>query len=179
MSKPHSVEIGDVVFQGEFEELSLIARVSQVENDEFWATLELKGSPAAEGWQADSVNDNFDVFAFGIWMDGPGLPVWWGDLDLDGKPELLAPLPKGDLSPTVFRIFRWTGEDLLFLKKRVLIEDAKGHFQWTPPGDEAEEATWVETFVQGRAEVFSSKGGKLSRELLDLAPSKTGFQQVS
>lgn len=179
MSKPHSVEIGDVVFQGEFEKLSLVTRVSKVESDEFWATLEIKGAPAAENWRAETVNDNFDVFAFGIWMDGPGLPVWWGDLDLDGKPELLAPLPKGDLSPTVFRIFRWTGEDLLFLKKRVLLEDTEGHFQWTQPGDEAEEATWVETFVQGRAEVLSSKGGELSRELLDLEPSKTGFKRVS
>lgn len=178
MADRQSIKVGDTVFSDETGDISVTARVSKVEDDEYWAELELKGSRSAEAWQASTVTDNFDAFAFGVWMDGPGLPVYWGDIDGDGKPELLAPLPKGDLSPPIFRIFRWTGEDLLFLKKRALVSVGSGKFEWSTPGDDSVETDWVENFEDGKAEVLSLKDGYLKRELVAFKPLKDGIQKT-
>jgi len=104
--------------------------------------------------------------------------VFWGDIDADGKPELLAPLPKGDLSPPLFRIFRWTGEDLLFLKKRALLAVGDGKFEWATLGEESVEADWIESFPNGKAEVLSLREGHLKRELIDFQPGKDGIQKA-
>jgi hypothetical protein len=177
----NSYSVGDLVFSAQDGEISVTARVSKTDDDddEYWAEIELKGSPSAEAWRATTVTDNFDVFAFGVWMDGPGLPVYWGDIDGDGKPELLAPLPKGDLSPPIFRIFRWTGDDLLFLKKRALVSAGDGKFEWMALDDDSvEETDWVENFQGSQAEVLSLKDGYLKRELISFKPLKDGIQQV-
>lgn len=176
MKSPESIKVGDIVFRAEYAGITITARVSEVEEDEYTAELELEGSRSASEWQANTVTDNFDAFAFGAWLEGPGLPVYWGDIDDDGKPELLAPLPKGDLSPPLFRIFRWTGEDLLFLKKRALLSVGDGKFEWTALGDEAVEADWIETFQDGKAEVFSLRDGALNRSLIDFKPLKDGIR---
>jgi hypothetical protein len=178
MANLQPVKVGDTVFSAQDGDISVTAKVTRFEDDEYWAELQFMGTHSAEEWHANTVNDNFDVFAFGVWMDGPGLPVWWGDIDGDGKPELLAPLPKGDLSPPIFRIFRWTGEDLLFLKKRALVSAGKGTFAWAQLGDEAVETDWVESFENGRAEVLSLKDGHLERELIDFKPTKEGIQRT-
>lgn len=178
MSDLESVKVGDTVFSAEAGGISVAVTVAKVEDDEYWAELSLSGSHFAEEWAPNTVTDNFDVFAFGVWMDGPGLPVWWGDIDGDGKPELLAPLPKGDLSPPTFRIFRWTGEDLLFLKKRALISVGDGRFEWTQLGEDEVEADWIESFSDGQAEVLSLRGGYLKREFISFEPTKDGIQKV-
>ena len=71
--------------------------------------------------------------------------------------ELIAPLPKGDLSPQLFRIYRWTGDDLLYLKKRCLIQSSSGNYVWSSRGGEFEEGSWVETFEDGKAEIVTLK----------------------
>ena len=169
-------KIGDSVFTGQFEDIAVSATVNKLVGDEYWAEIRLSGTPAAAEWQADSVNDNFDVFAFGVWFDGPGLPVWWGDIDSDGKPELLAPLPKGDVSPPIFRIFRWTGDDLLFLKKRTLVESGEGRFEWSRPDAEMVDGAWVDGFSEGKVEVVSLREGKVDRRTVDFKPTKEGIE---
>lgn len=178
MSLSEPIKVGDTVFSAEDSGISVTARVTRVEEDEYWAELCLSGSGSAEEWTPNTVTDNFDVFAFGVWMDGPGLPVWWGDIDGDGKPELLAPLPKGDLSPPTFRILRWTGEDLLFLRKRALVSVGDGKFEWTQLGEDEVQEDWVESFSEGKAEVLSLGGGYLKRELISFVPTQNGIQRV-
>ena len=178
MADLDAVKVGDVVYTAQHEGITVTATVSRVEEGEYWAELQLKGSRSAEEWQANAVTDNFDAFAFGVWMDGPGLPVYWGDIDADGKPELLAPPPKGDLSPPLFRIFRWTGEDLLFLKKRALLAVGDGKFEWATLGEESVEADWIESFPDGKAEVLSLREGHLKRELIDFQPGKDGIRKA-
>ena len=90
MADSDAVKVGDVVYTAQHEKITVTATVSKVEEGEYWAELQLAGSRSAEEWHANAVTDNFDAFAFGVWMDGPGLPVFWGDIDADGKPTKAA-----------------------------------------------------------------------------------------
>lgn len=148
--------VGDVVFKATEAGLDVTATVSKITDEGFFATLAvIKESETV--WESEEVSDPFDTFAFGVWFDGAGLPVLWGDIDGDGKFELIAPLPKGDLSPQLFRVYRWTGDDLLYLKKRCLIKSSSGNYVWSSRGGEFEEGSWVETFENGKAEIVTLK----------------------
>lgn len=128
-------------------------------------------------WHSEECRDPSETFAFGSWFDGSGLPVFWGDIDQDGKPELLAPLPKADLSPTVYRIFRWTGEELLFLKKRCLVGVDDNRFHWTAPEVTPDECTWIDHFYQNRnVEVVKLTSSDVSRGNVTVEPTKDGFR---
>ncbi|HIB67215.1 MAG TPA: hypothetical protein EYO33_19435 [Phycisphaerales bacterium] len=148
--------VGEVVFQASEAGLELTATVSKRTDEGFFATLAVS-QESGKVWESEDVNDPFDTFAFGVWFDGAGLPVLWRDIDGDGKIELIAPLPKGDLSPQLFRIYRWTGDDLLYLKKRCLIQSSSGNYVWSSRGGEFEEGSWVETFEDGKAEIVTLK----------------------
>lgn len=179
MATLQAVKVGDVVFQAEHNGISVLARVSKVESDEYWAELEFSGNPEAEKWKAEVTSDSMDVYAFGVWMDGSGLPVYFGDIDGNGKPELLATVPKGDLSPTTFRIFRWTGDNLLFVKKRSLVS-LDGEFHWVQLKEETSAGPWIERFEpDGRAEILALNGEDLQRETVAVEPTAQGFRRVS
>lgn len=171
------VKVGDSVFASNWEGLELTATVVKVEDEEFWVEVSLAGTHAAKEWEAGEVSSNFDTFAFGAWNEGPGLPIWWGDLDGDGKPELLAPCPKGDLSPPLFRIFRWTGDDLLFLQKRMLVSDDAEEFVWAKLDDDEASSIWIESFSGDRAEVLTLGASELRRDFITVEPTLDGFRR--
>lgn len=170
--------VGDIVFSATSAGLEMRARVSRVDQDEYWVELELQGSPEAAAWTPPKATDNFETFAFGAWLDGSGLPVWFGDMDGDGKPELLAPIPKGDLSPTVYRIFRWTGEELLFLRKRALLWVRETEFEWAHLPDPDQDVAWIEGIDGTRADVFELRGSQANRATVEIEPWADGFRVI-
>lgn len=176
MSEKQSIKVGDVVFRETFESLEMKAIVSRMEDDEYWVDLELSGSEEAEEWEPEEATESSEIYAFGCWFDGPGLPVYWGDIDGDGKPELLAPVPKADLSPPLFRIFRWTGEELLFLRKRALIQDSEGEFVWSELDLDRSEQVWIERFEAGKAEIVTLREDAVKRDMFPVEPVKDGFK---
>jgi hypothetical protein len=174
MSDLDEAKVGDIVFKAESGGFTVTAIVAKVDDEGFFTALKVDGE-SGESWLSDPTTDPFETFAFGVWLDGSGLPVWWGDMDGDGKPELMAPVPKGDLSPTLFRVFRWTGDNLLFLRKRALLGGDDGTFHWAQVEDDMTDGVWVDSFVDGQAEVVSMHGDEVERLTCKVECSSDGF----
>lgn len=168
-------KVGEKVFESQYKEWTLTANITRTNDEGFFARVSLMNGKEVK-WQSEQADDNYETFAFGVWYDGPGLPVYWGDVDDDGKPEMLAPVPKGDLYPAFFRVFRWTGDEMLYLNKRALMRQPDGRFAWTLPGEETDEGEWIDSFApDGQAQVVKLVGQDSTQKTVSVKPDDQGF----
>lgn len=177
MQESVDVKLGDVVFTAECDGVVAEAIVSRLTEEGYFADLTVKKGGEVL-WTSGYVSDPSETFAFGVWFEGQGLPVLWHDVDNDSKTELVAPSPKGDISPTVFRIFRWTGDELVFVKRRCLILESEGSYRWTSWDDIPDECVWIDSVDRaGKAEwVGLGNSGEIKRDTVDLDFVKDGFK---
>lgn len=102
------------------------------DSGEFYQLL-VKDAAGALLWKSPEVLDESHPLAFGEWHFGISLPQLAGDVDGDGKVELIAPAPQSDVSPAVFRVFQWNGKGFAPKHSRSLA--GKGRrgavFRWT------------------------------------------------
>ncbi|MCB1226754.1 MAG: hypothetical protein KDK99_13145 [Verrucomicrobiales bacterium] len=133
-------------------------------------------------WRSSDTMDPTDPLAFGNWDFGSSMPQWAGDIDGDGRVELIAPAPQSDVSATFYRVFRWTGQGFESLFSRALIGGGEpgAAFQWTenPPMN----GFWVQEWVGASAEgglvvrVVSYDGSSsVLQGLAVLMPSAGGY----
>lgn len=162
------LEVGEVVFEGESDGVKVRATVTEV--------VEMGGVVTVEigDWSSTPSEDPEDPNGFGLWFEGEGVPQWFGDLDGDGHPELIAPVPQADIGPTTFRVFRWTGSALEFLRKGAVFRDVSGKFVWVEEPMFFEDVAWVESLGQ-EAEVCSFIGQELLRKSAELEIVLKGF----
>lgn len=172
-------KVGETVFAQSFGELECRAVVFAVDEDQTLLELNITEGDTVR-WSRKSAELPEDDWAFGCWLDGPAFPCLFVDLDHDGKPELLVPVPKADLSPTVYRVFRWDGQQLSLIRKSALIADSSGEFVWTTPDPEQDsQIKWVDTFEDGVARVIHQRRATTSHRTMTLAPSKRGFAEAT
>lgn len=97
-------------------------------------------------WEGPKSVDRDHPLAFGDWDYGSSLPQLAADIDGDGAVELLAPAPQSDVSPTWYRVFRWTAAGFVPLKPGALMErpPGSGLFPWYRGEDY--EGAWVSRF---------------------------------
>lgn len=103
-------------------------------------------------WKSSEVQDATDPLAFGSWDFGVSLPELAGDIDQDGKVELLAPAPQSDVSPTFHRVLRWTGDAFKPVFSRALSGSGRrgATFGWTK--DPKPQDFWVLHWLGASAE---------------------------
>ncbi len=98
-------------------------------------------------WKSPQILDAGHPLAFGEWDFGVSLPQLAADVDGDGKVEMLVPAPQSDVSPTYFRVFRWSGSAFEPVQSRALTGAGKkgAIFGWTdsPPSS----AYWVQQWL--------------------------------
>ena len=133
-------------------------------------------------WKSPEVHDATDPLAFGSWDFGVSLPELAGDIDQDGKVELLAPAPQSDVSPTFHRVFRWTAEGFKPVLSRALAgKGQKGaRFGWTT--DPKPSDFWVLHWLGSSAEggwvvqlYAMTSGDSVQTGIAVLAPKAGGF----
>lgn len=169
-------KVGDVVFTSESGGVVAEAVVSRHTDEGYFAKVVVKKGGEML-WESGYASDPGESFAFGAFFDGVSLPAMWQDIDNDGKPELLAPMGKGDISPTIFRIFRWTGEELHFVKRRCLIKHSDAEYRWMSFDDTPLECVWVDFLDRdGKADIVGVDDSGVKRESFMLKPTAEGFQ---
>ncbi|MCB1209268.1 MAG: hypothetical protein KDK97_08075 [Verrucomicrobiales bacterium] len=116
-------------------------------------------------WSSSATMDANDPLAFGRWDFGISLPQWAGDIDADGKIEMIAPAPQSDVSPTFFRVFRWTGQSFEPLFSRALTGGIENGARYAWSENPPETGYWVAEWIGASAEggmvvrVMSYDGG--------------------
>jgi hypothetical protein len=84
-------------------------------------------------WFSSVTKDTSHEFAFGNWNMGESMPQITGDIDGDGAIELVVPAARSDVSPPLFRIFRWENKSFVFKFSKVL----------AGPGKEGDKVSWT------------------------------------
>lgn len=179
MSQPSPPQLGEVVFDQSHGEIRCHAVVRSAEDWEHRADVILS-SPAGQLWT--SAQRPQEEYAFGVWAEGSGLPCLFTDVDGDGHTELLAPLPKSDLSPTVFRLFRWYPDtrELTLLRQASLLRDPHGVFRWEEfDPDDPGQVVWVDLFENGQALIVHRRKATVSHRYAGYQWSAQGLQEVA
>lgn len=136
-------------------------------------------------WRSPEVLNTEHPLAFGEWDFGISMPQFAADVDRDGSVELLAPAPQSDVSPTFFRMLKWTGSAFEAQPSRALTgKPHKGSvYRWTK--DPALSSYWVEKWVGTSAEggwvvklVTMPENGPLMTALAVLVPKGESFELV-
>ena len=134
----------DVNGDGKPDKVGLVAY--RVSSEEYWGQLTVWDSSGKVLWKAPQAKNADEALAFGAWNYGVSSIELVGDIDGDGKVELLAPQPQSDVRPPTFRIFRWTGSAFAPVARKQLLETPRGsgHFVWSQPSQwNGSAATWV------------------------------------
>lgn len=145
----------------------------------------VKDSAEAILWMSPEILDPNHPLAFGEWHFGISLPQLAGDMDRDGKVELIVPAPQSDVSPTFFRVLQWTGKAFEPKHSRALSgEGRKGaEFNWTQSPSLAD--YWVQQWLGSSAEggwvvelVSLPDGAEMQTAIAVISTKGNGFELI-
>lgn len=148
--------------------------------------LAVKDSEGNTIWTGPKDLDPANKLVFGEWDYGCSMPQLAGDVDGDGAIELIAPAPQSDVSPTTFRVMRWTGGAFEPVRETQLLERPAGSDKFPWKNSEEYLGTWISEFQKVSApgecqvKVTQYKGGTEAREGVALvAADENGYHVKS
>lgn len=143
----------DLNRDGKIEKIELTAYNIDADAEMFWGRLRVKDASGKVLWEAPKASEVEQPFAFGMWPYGVSGLEWVGDIDGDGKIELISPAPVSDVRPPTYRRFRWTGKGFEALSPKMLLETpaGSGRFLWRDPieWDGQQPLSWVSQLSGG------------------------------
>lgn len=125
----------DLTGDGQQEKIVLVAYNIDREVQSFSGQLRVLDSRGQLVWQAPKQTRSDRPFAFGAWPYGVAGLQWLGDIDSDGKIELLSTEPVSDIRPFTFQRYRWEGKAFRSLGRKMLLESkpGSGRYLWRDP----------------------------------------------
>lgn len=129
-----TISPGELLFSQVCGEFSVSARAASGDEYGVWAEVEISQADQI-CWSSPKTHQPEDALAFGVWFDGPALPQWFGQ-DVEARLVLLAPRPKSDISPPVFRYLLFeTGTLECLAEGAYLAEEQSMVFSFVPGSD--------------------------------------------
>jgi hypothetical protein len=174
----------DLDGDGSLETVALVAY--RVEEASYFGQLMVNRADGQVLWAGPKPADPGDPLAFGAWDWGvAGLEVV-GDLDRDGRIEVLGALPQSDVRPATFRVLRWNGSAFRKAFSRCLVESPanSGRYQWTRPSDQYQGLRWIGSFQSTArdgtcvAQVYDTRNSGCRLGMALVAPDAQGFHVV-
>ncbi len=166
-----TISPGELLFSQDCGDLTAVAIARSVDDYGVWTEVVIKQGGAIR-WSSPKTEDPEDALAFGVWFDGPALPQWFGE-DLEGRVVLLAPRPKSDISPPIFRFLLFESNTVTLLDEGAyLAEPGSLVFSLVASSDLEgldKAGRWLETFDVDKVSVTIVKDNSLpSRETASL-----------
>lgn len=155
----YQLQTYDLDRNGKPEKIVLVAYKVNPDEGSYWGRLKVLDSAGQVLWAAPTATAVEQPYAFGNWSYGSSGLEWLGDIDGDGKADLLSPAPVSDVRPTTYRRFRWTGKLFQALSPKMLLAPmgASGNFAWRDPieWDGVQPLTWVMSLSGGPSRVVA------------------------
>lgn len=132
---------------------------------EMWYLVVLDDD-GTELWTSPKTKDPGNPLAFGQWDYGECMPEVVGDVDGDGKVELMATGPQSDVSVRPVKMLRWTEGAFRLVKQSSLPETAptgSDIYGWGDPSRDPNGRRWISRFFRVRPD------GKSVVEITDYA----------
>lgn len=174
----------DLDRDGQAETVSLVAY--NVTEEGWFGQLVVTRRDGSRVWAGPRPTDPQDPMAFGGWDWGvAGLEVA-GDLDGDGRIEVLGALPQSDVSPATFRVLRWNGREFRRAFARSLLESPRGsgRYPWAKAPQQIDGLRWVMSFEStGKAgtclaRVYEVSGAATRLGTASMVADRKGFHVV-
>lgn len=120
----------DLNTDGRMERVEL--RVFAKKEGGWFGTLLVKDSRGSVLWKGPEEAKTSNRLVFGSWDYGSCIPEVIGDIDGDGKIELVSPEPQSDVRPTTFRVLRWESRKFSYCFSKCLLEkpENSGSYPW-------------------------------------------------
>lgn len=113
----------------------------------YFSQLVVNDSVGREIWRSPKADPRKGgPWAFGRWEYGTSDIQIAGDIDQDGHCEVVSPAPITDVRPTPFRVYRWNGKGLTYVRQACLIETSEGVFGWRENARDSK--SYVSNFLQ-------------------------------
>lgn len=99
-------------------------------------------------WRGPEITDTSDPKLVGSLLWGESEIQTIADIDGDGKLELMVAVPRSDLRPAVYSIWRWNGKAFEYLRKKCLISAQNENvLPWKDlPQNYGDNVHWVDKF---------------------------------
>lgn len=171
----------DLDRDGQAESISLVAY--GVGESSYFGQLVVTRPDGGRLWAGPKPRDPGDAGAFGAWDWGIAGIELAGDLDGDGKVELLGAMPQSDVSPTRFRVWRWDGRGFQRIFTRSLLEAPRnsGRYPWGRAPEDIRGLRWIGSFETSSrdgscvAQVYDMSGSLPKLGTASMAPDRSGF----
>ena len=168
------VFVGDLGNDGTMEKV-LVRKTGSKDGNDFYQ-LVVQDDTGKEIWAGPKTMDTDDPLVFGVWDWGVSLPQALGDIDGDGRVELVAEAPRSDVSPASFRVFGWTGSEFKPVRTLPLLETpaGSGFYPWAQ--SERYMGCWIDKFEKVGA------GGEVTVGMMEYTegkPPRTGKAVVT
>lgn len=150
----------DLNGDGKKETVSLVAYNVDSSEESFWGRLRVSDASGKTIWEAPKVDDAEQPFAFGMWAYGVSGLEWVGDIDSDGKVELITKAPVSDLRPPTYHRYRWTGKAFEPMSSKMLLADSgakpakllwRDPFEW----DGVKPVLWVSSLSGSPSQIIA------------------------
>ncbi len=156
----------DLDRDGKLERITWVKFAETEEEGEFFQ-MRVLDDDGALMWEGPKVRDIENPLALGSWHFGVSFPELAADIDGDGSVELVVPAPQSDVSPTYFRILRWSGDRFVAVRSGSLLESppGSGKFPWAE--SDRWQGTWIQSFEGVNAD------GTFRVEVVEYLPEST------
>jgi hypothetical protein len=168
------VFVADLGNDGTMEKV-LVRKTGSKDGNDFYQ-LVVQDDTGNEIWAGPKAMDTENPLVFGVWDWGVSLPQALGDIDGDGRVELVAEAPRSDVSPASFRVFSWTGSEFKPVRTLPLLETpaGSGFYPWAQ--SERYMGCWIDKFEKVGA------GGEVTVGMMEYTegkPPRTGKAVVT
>lgn len=121
---------GNITGASAKERAELVVGAKLGEGD-WMAYLVVRDANGGELWRSPLARTMFDARGYPIGNAGVCKLEVAGDIDGDGKGEVVVQEPQSDVRPPRFRVLRWNGRGLEVVRSLRLVEQSRGVFVWT------------------------------------------------